>query len=234
MIRFIPVVGLMIVSSIAIMTSPARSQTRCTGSACVNLVFDGDSISAGWGSTGGQGLQAQVAAGMGGNLEVHNVAVGGRPVFKCLELYPQLVAPLYNSATTRNVIVFHAGDNDINARRDAKQTYAALTAYVAAAHRQGWKVVVSTELRRPDFPPAKEQELEDYNKLLIQNAAGADAVVDLDRDTTLSDFAYRADPSFFSKDRIHPSNGGYGRIAALLTPAVRRVADRPGQGRSGP
>ena len=68
---------------------------------------------------------AQVVAGMDRNVEVHNVAVGGRPVFQCLQLYPQLVMRLYNPATTHNVIVFHAGDNDIGAGRDAKQTYAA-------------------------------------------------------------------------------------------------------------
>ena len=117
----------------------------------VNLVFDGDSISAGWGSSPGHGLDARVVAALGGNVRLHNVAASGRPVAECLRMYDQLVAPLFDPAVRHNVIVFHAGDNDLVQGRDAALTYAAFTDYVAAAHRQGWKIVVSTELRRGDF-----------------------------------------------------------------------------------
>ncbi|HQT77683.1 MAG TPA: SGNH/GDSL hydrolase family protein [Rhodopila sp.] len=200
---------------------------RCTAADCVNLVFDGDSISAGWGSTPGHGLDAQVVARVGEPVVVHNVAVGGRPVLQCLQLYPKLVAPLFDPATPHNVIVFHAGDNDIAQGRDAQQTYAAFTGYVAAAHEQGWKIVVSTELRRFDFAPPQFDELENYNRLLRENKAGADAVVDLNQDVMLAEASHRNDRSLFSPDRVHPADAGYRLIAALLAPAVRRVAGRP-------
>ncbi|HEX2942760.1 MAG TPA: SGNH/GDSL hydrolase family protein [Rhodopila sp.] len=199
-------------------------KVRCMATDCVNLVFDGDSISAGWGATSGHGLDAQVAAQVGQPVVVRNVAVGGRPVLQCLELYPKLVAPLFDPAMPHNVIVFHAGDNDIAQGHDARQTYAAFSSYVAAAHQQGWKIVVSTELRRFDFPPPQFDELETYNRLLRENAAGADAVVDLSQDIRLAQAPYRNDQTLFSPDRVHPADAGYRLIAALLAPSVRKVA----------
>jgi lysophospholipase L1-like esterase len=154
----------------------------------------------------------------------HKLAVGGRPVSECLHLYPQGVAVLRDPASARNVIVFHGGDNDIRLGGDAAGAYAAFTDYVSLAHRDGWKVVVSTELRRFDFTPEKERELEDYNRRLRANAAHADAVVDLDTDARLAEPSYRTDPALFTGDRVHPNDGGYAVLARLLAPAVKRVA----------
>jgi hypothetical protein len=180
---------------------------NCEGAQCVNLVFDGDSISAGAGASPGNALDRQVAKAVGPDVRLHNVAVGGRPVVDCLRLYDQLVAPLFDASSRRNVIAFHAGDNDIAQGRSAEETYAAFTDYVAAAHRQGWKVVVSTELRHADFSVLLETKLENYNDLLRRNRAGADAVVDLDADPKLREFSYRKKPELFSHDGIHPSDG---------------------------
>jgi lysophospholipase L1-like esterase len=198
----------------------------CQSAQCVNLVFDGDSISAGIGTSPGQGLDKLVAVAVGDDVQLHNVAVGGRPVSECLHLYHQLVTPLYDPASHHNVIAFHAGDNDIAQGRDGAQTYAAFTAYVAAAHQQGWKVVVTTELRHADFSPYLEGKLEDYNFKLKRNQAGADAVVDLDTDARLRDLSHRKDPALFTHDGIHPSDGGYAVLAGMLAPAVKRVAGR--------
>ncbi len=192
----------------------------------VNLLFDGDSISAGLGASPGQGLDTRVGAALGDRVRLHNVAVSGRPVSTGLRLYPELVAPLFMPDSRCNVIVFHAGDNDILQGRTAAQTYAALTAYVAAAHRQGWKIVTSTELLRPDFSPGQEAELRSYNRLLRANGAGADAVVNFSSDPRMVELDRRKDPRLFSPDGIHPSDGGYAVLAGMLTPAVKRVVER--------
>lgn len=192
----------------------------------VNLLFDGDSIPAGMGASPSHGSDVLVAASLGAGVRLHNVAVGGRPVSDCLALYPRLVAPLFDPATTRNVIVFHAGDNDIAQGRNAGQTYAAFTAYVAAAHSQGWKVVVSTELRRMDWRTPQTTELARYNDSLRRNEAGADAVVDFDADSRMTDPALRRDPALFTRDGVHPSDGGYAVLAAMLAPAVKLAAGR--------
>jgi lysophospholipase L1-like esterase len=198
----------------------------CQTAQCVNLVFDGDSISAGAGASPGHGLDGQTVAAIGDDVRLHNVAVGGRPVWDCLQLYNKTVAPLFDTSSRHNLIAFHAGDNDIAQGRSADATYAAFTDYVAAAHRQGWKVIVSTELRHADFSALMETKLEDYNKLLRRNRAGADAVVDLDTEVRFKEFSYRTNPALFTRDRVHPSDGGYAVLAAMLAPEIKRIAER--------
>lgn len=198
----------------------------CESAQCVNLALDGDSISAGAGASQGQGLDRRLATAIGGEVRLFNVAVGGRPVHMCLSLYNQLLAPLFDASIRNNVISFHAGDNDIAGGRSADQTYDAFTAYVAEAHKQGWKVVVTTELKRPDFPPSLEQRLEDYNSLLVRNRAGADAVINLDTDPRFGDLAQRKNPALFTKDGVHPSDGGYAIMAAMLAPPVQHLTGR--------
>jgi lysophospholipase L1-like esterase len=203
----------------------AAVEKGCASTACINMVFDGDSISAGTGATRDNTPDRLLARALG-HVRVYNVAVGGRPVGECLRVFPELVARLFVPGGEPNVIVFHGGDNDIRLGNDAAHTYAVFTSYVSLAHAQGWKVVVSTELRRFDFPPAKEAQLEAYNDRLRDNKAHADAVVDLDAEPKFAEVAYRSDPAVFSKDRIHPSDGGYAILADMLAPAVKRVAGR--------
>lgn len=201
------------------------AEKGCSSAACINMVFDGDSISAGVGATRDHTPDRLVARAVG-HVRVYNVAASGRPVGESLRVFPDLVARLFVPGGEPNVIVFHGGDNDIRLGNDAAHTYAVFTSYVSLAHAQGWKVVVSTELRRFDFPPAKEAQLEAYNDRLRENKAHADAVVDLDIEPKFADAAYRRDPAAFSKDRIHPSDGGYAIMADMLAPAVKRVAGR--------
>lgn len=203
----------------------AAVEKGCASSSCINMVFDGDSISAGVGATRDHTPDRVVARTLG-HVRVYNVAVSGRPVGESARVFPDLVARLFVPGGVPNVIVFHAGDNDIRLGNDAAHIYAVFTSYVSQAHAQGWKVVVSTELRRFDFPAAKEAQLEAYNDRLRENKAHADAVVDLDAEPKFTDPAYRADPAVFSKDRIHPSDGGYAIMAEMLAPAVKRVAGR--------
>jgi hypothetical protein len=63
--------------------------------------------------------------------------MSGRPANECLHLYPALMVPLRDPRSAPNVIVFDAGDNDVNQGRNAAATYAAFTDYVAVAHRDG-------------------------------------------------------------------------------------------------
>jgi lysophospholipase L1-like esterase len=211
--------------AIAALRPGDAAEFGCSSARCINLVFDGDSISAGIGASRDHAADRLVARAVG-HVRLYNVAVSGRPMLECLQHYQELVAPLFVPGGPPNVIVLHAGDNDIAHGGTATQAYAAFTHYVVLAHQQGWKVVISTELKRPDFSPQKEAELESYNDRVRRNQAGADAVVDLDTEPRFADAAYRSDPAVFSKDRVHPSDGGYAVLADMLTPAVKHVAGR--------
>ncbi|MDR3537112.1 MAG: SGNH/GDSL hydrolase family protein [Acetobacteraceae bacterium] len=190
---------------------------------CGNIVFDGDSISAGVGSSPSQHPDVQFLKALDRPSRLTNVAVGGRPASECLRLFPSLVMPHYVPGARFNLIVFHAGDNDIAQGRDSIGTYKAFTAYVAAAHRQGWKVIVSTELPRPDFPPSREAELDNYNLSLIANLAGADVVADLGETPRLVAPQGRRESGLYAPDTVHLNDAGYGEMTHLLLEAARAV-----------
>lgn len=193
---------------------------------CGNIVFDGDSISAGYGSSPGSGPDALFLRALDRPARIADVAVAGRPVSDCLKLFDQTVRSRYAAGAQFNLIVFHAGDNDIAQGRDAQATYRAFAAYVVRAHEQGWKVLVSTELPSPHFKPEREAQLEDYNRRLVENRAGADVVVDLGRLARLNDSAGRAQSGLYSADEIHPNDAGYAELNRLLVEAARTVLPR--------
>lgn len=197
--------------------------THAAGTA-MNLVVEGDSIAAGIGATPNRGLDAQLVAAMGDQVRAKNVAASGRTVLNCLTGFKSRVAPLYAPEFSVNIIVFHAGKVDFLQGRDAGRTYAAFTDYVEGAHRQGWKVIVSTQLHRFDVRPAQQAQMDAYNDRLRRNRARADAVVDFDTDPRMLEPAQRHNPELFAADGIHPSDGGYAVLAAMIVPAIQRVS----------
>lgn len=205
----------------ALTTVPAHGVLAGVGG--MNVVLDGDGLSASIGASPGRGLDVLVAAALGGQARVRNVAASARPVLNCLTMFGQRVAPLYMPAYVANIIVFHGGDDDIAQGRGATRTYAALTDYIGTAHRQGWKVIVSTGLRRHDFSTARQADLEAFNDRLRRNWAGADAVVDFGNDPRLADPEQRLNPELFAADGVHPSDGGYAVLASILVPAIKRL-----------
>jgi lysophospholipase L1-like esterase len=220
-------------------STAACGQTGPLPSACGNIVFDGDSISAGVGAFNGYGLDNQFMGDLRRSARVANVAVGGQPVYVSLQRFDATVTPLFVAGARFNLIVFHAGDNDVAHGRDAHGTYAAFTQYVAKAHQQGWTIIVSTELQRPDFPPDKEAVLDAYNRMLLANTACADSVVNVATDPRLGALAKRSDPTLFSPDHIHPRDAGYAILARMLATAAqsmlgRSVGRRGGVGGLGP
>lgn len=203
------------------LASPQCADPGATKAPCVRIVFDGDSIAAGQGASDTGKPDRQFLAALNVPARISNVAVGGRPVQDCLRLFGAGVAPLFAPDAAANIIVFHAGDNDIRIGKTAAETYSAFGQYIAAAHSQGWKIVVSTEMQRVDFAPPQRAELAEYNRLLLANSVGADAVVDINADSRFADLSRRTDPAIFNADRIHPSDGGYAALASLLAPTVR-------------
>jgi lysophospholipase L1-like esterase len=202
-------------------SSPECREHRTLPQPCNVIVFDGDSISAGARATPGNGLDIQFMHALGSPARLYNIAVAGRGVVDCLTRFDQGVVPLKDPQARLNLIVFHAGGNDIAKRQSAAQTYQAFTSYVALAHAEGWKVVVSAELPRLNFLPAQRAELEAYNRDLLENKAGADVVVDVNADRRFGDLNDREGSPVFSFDKIHPNDAGYAILGQRLAAAVQ-------------
>ena len=159
-------------------------------------------------------------------VRVVTVAESGKPVLASLADFPKRVAPHHDPGAPFNVIVFHGGDNDIAAGRTAAEAADSLRRYVALAHAQGWKVIVSTELARPDWNTADQAALARYNALELRNEAGADLVIDYAGAPGMADAAGRAAGGFYNADRVHPSAKGYALLADLLRRAIAMVTTR--------
>ena len=184
------------------------------------LVFDGDSIAIGVGASPGRTLAEQVLPLLPAGVKSRVVGAGGRPVKDCLARFDGDVRPLFDARAGHNVIFFHAGDNDVTQGSNGRQAYAALSAYVARAHGQGWKVVVSTEMQRFDLPQAMQGELDVYNALVRANGAGADGMADFGGDATVGGVAVRRDPTYYTMDGVHPADAGYAVLAGLAAKAL--------------
>ena len=186
----------------------------------LNVLFDGDSISAGAGVPRFESPYEQLARMLGPGAQVKSVAVGGRPVKTCNALYSQLVAPAYDPSAKLNVIAFHAGDNDIAQGSTAQQTYDQFTGYVRKAHAQGWKIIVTTELDRPRFSITKQNELAEYNTMLLQNRAAADIVYDYNQVPAMRD---HRNPWVYTEDEVHPTVAGYTILAEMVLNGIKRL-----------
>ncbi len=184
------------------------------------LVFDGDSISVGLGAAPGSTLAEQVVPLLPQGVTSHVVGAGGRPVKDCLARFDAGVRPLFDARAANNLIFFHAGDNDVTQGSSGQQTYAALEAYIARAHAQGWKVVVSTEMQRYDLPEAMRADIDTFNAAVLANGAGADGVADFEGDGTMGGVAYRRDRRYYTLDGIHPADAGYAILAGLAAKAL--------------
>lgn len=187
------------------------------------IVFDGDSVSKGYGVRPDQAPDRQLALILGPSVSIYNKALSGWAVSAVLAKFEKDVMPLYDRSAPFNFIAFHAGDNDIAQGRSGADAYAALTQYLALAHRQGWKVIVSTELARPAWSPKDQTELSKYNSLVLQNSAKADDVIDYAREPPMNRTADRFQSGYFCKDAIHPSAKGYRLLAGLLANAIEHL-----------
>ena len=187
------------------------------------LLFDGDSISCGFGVEASQSPSAQIARLIDNPVRILTVAEPGRPVSVSLASFPDNVAPHFDAGARHNIIAFHGGDNDLAAGDTAVQAYDSLRRYIAAAHAQGWTVIVSTELGRPDWTAARQAELAEYDRLERQNDANADVVIDYASRPGLSGLTDRDRSGLYGPDRIHPNAEGYGLLAHLLRDAIATI-----------
>lgn len=184
------------------------------------LVFDGDSISLGVGASYGHTLADQVIPLLPEGMISYVTAAGGRQVKECLKLFESGVCQLYDKNAASNVIFFHAGDNDIAWGSNAHETYAAIKDYITLAHHQGWRVVVSTELQRYDWPHPARYELDLLNSFILANNAGADGVADFQGDPIMGSERGRLDQTCYTMDGVHPADAGYAILAKIAAAAL--------------
>lgn len=183
-------------------------------------VFDGDSLTAGSGSTGGNTYPAQYLALVngGGSWESYNVAIAGQTL-AAMAAASDVDSKFDVVRPARKVFIW-GGTNDMRAGTDDTTTYNRLVSYCNARKAIGWQVYVLTCLPRTgDVLPDDatfETRRQAFNTAVRNNyTTFADKLVDIAADSRIGDAGDNLNTTYFDADHIHMNNTGYGVVAAV-------------------
>lgn len=187
-----------------------------------SVVFDGDSLTAGYGLSGSESYPAQLMATLPDTIDWANVAVSG-------QVWPDLLAdaetdvdPRHRDDRTVNVVVVWAAANDLTAGFTAQETYENARRYCEGRQQRDFRVVILTmyPLHPRDVDRRFEAARRAYNDLLRAGwRAFADALVDVAADDRIGDESTASRSAYFL-DLVHLTPAGYAVIADCVRPAL--------------
>ena len=185
------------------------------------IVMIGDSIAVGAG--GGGSVGAINLMSFPASVAISNLGVSSSTLAQKID---DAAAGNFNTlyqADRPCVAVIQPGTNDIGTTGLSGATlyneYAA--PLIALLKAQGFRVLICTLLPRSDgsMTAAKQAERTNYNALVVANAGGADAVLDLASNAYFS-AAGASDDTAKLTDKLHPTAAGQAAIAPLLQAAL--------------
>lgn len=197
------------------------------------IACDGNSLTYGTQSTGGNTYPAQLYAALGGgttrgiergvagalgsgspSATVLNFGVAGQTSAQMIVDAAQTIDWPWcnaNAYPRKRILVCGEGTNDIaNSGLTAAQAWASFQSYCQARLAAGWYVIACTTLT---WSGANETIRNDYNNLIKAGTVGTDFSAFCDWDTAGvvgGDYA----------DGFHLTNAGYGKIASLLATQI--------------
>jgi len=171
------------------------------------VIFDGDSITYGVGSTGGLNYPNQTITLLGGSsaYDGTNLGVPSETIATMIANDPTVVDPLYSAYRTNNFVLIWGGTNDLYFGADNTTVYNYIVSYAEARRLAGFKVAVFTILpRSAGSPPANfESYRQSINSMLRANwAAFADALIDVATDSRIGDAGDELDTTYYA-DKVH-------------------------------
>lgn len=200
------------------------------------IVFEGDSMTSGVGSTGGQTYPQQTIDLLGGSSEWYGLNQGtpSETVQAMSANAASTIDNLYDDSLDYNILSFWGGTNDIFFGADAATTYSRIVSYAQGRQSAGFEVIVSTILPRSGggTPGTFEADRQLVNTNIRDNwETFADALSDIASDSRIGDAGDETDGTYYS-DNIHLTNAGYAIIAeyveeqvdALTTPVISSIA----------
>ncbi|MFH0916647.1 MAG: GDSL-type esterase/lipase family protein [bacterium] len=190
-----------------------------------NIVFDGDSLTAG--STATDPYPSQLMRRFRPGVEWANLGIGGQRLKDMLDRAPDDVDPLYDSRLGQNVVVVWGGTNDMRHWNHSPATvYSRLREYCLSRRQMGYTVVVLTLLPRSDgdYPANFEADRQAVNRSIRATWPGfADAMVDVGSDQLIGRQGSELDRRFFSGDRVHLNDLGLSVVAGRVGQLLKRL-----------
>lgn len=200
----------------------------------LKLVADGNSLTVGQGSTGGQDYLQQLktlltdtAPKVIADPVLANFGVGGQTTDAMIaDAATQIDTTLAAVGTySAQVLLGWEGTNDLYFGATAQDAYDDLATYYAARKAAGWRVLAFTITPRSNSgtPSDFETKRQQVNALLRANwPAFADGLVDVAADHRIGREGAETDTTYYT-DLVHMTNAGYAVVAELASAAVQRL-----------
>lgn len=171
-----------------------------------NIVFVGDSLTAGFGSLCNT-YPMQVISAMSSPNDVRWFNVGQSGLASA-----QLptISTLYKSDASKNICAVMIGTNDFRGAVTAATCLANLTNFVTAAKAAGFTVIACTV---PPGGGVNETQRASFNASVLSGSSGADHVADVGNAAQL---ATPSNATYFLTDTLHFNSTGSGVVAALV------------------
>lgn len=180
------------------------------------LIFDGDSITEGFGATFQRNRTRQTLAALNNqSIAYYNLGVSGTSANTINNAKVQSLSYQATEGAEGRAVVLLAGINDIRAGTAASTIWTSyISAYVTYAVGLGYSVAVGTLIQNTGLTAPQETERQALNTLIRNNAAGLGAlVIDYDADGT----------AVTLMDNTHPDNNGYAVMSARELPTIRTM-----------
>ena len=209
-------------AELAGLTAYFRARYRLPAAYPVRLVYDGDSITAGYQSTAGFTYPIQAGLLLP-QCDGYNLGISGQTLAQMLASAPTNLDPLHDGTKQGNIVVICGGTNDLYAGATPASVYANLQAYCAARRTAGWKVVVTTVLPRSASDPFDANRQTLNTNIRANWGTFADGLADIAADQRIGVPGANANSAYFA-DGTHPNNTGYGIMAQIVAGAVGPLA----------
>jgi lysophospholipase L1-like esterase len=189
------------------------------------LICDGNSLTFGTGSTGGNVYPNYLATSLGSTWQVFNIGVQGQVTSSMVTNAPNQIDNVLGSPYfSKDVIIAWEGTNSLNAGVDATTAYNSMVTYCLARKAAGAKVIVGTCLPRSSVgvPGDFNAQRATYNTLIRNNYQFfSDAILDVAADSRIGDDGDETNTTYYAGDNVHLNNTGYSVIAELALPVVQ-------------
>jgi lysophospholipase L1-like esterase len=192
-----------------------------------NFVCDGNSLTEGYGSTGGNTYPKQLydifMYDNSINISYTSFGVSGQTLTQMEEDASTQIDPLLS--TNYKVLIAWGGVNDFGLEpATTKETiYERYVIYCTNRKTAGWKVYALTMLPQSSYARVgfNAERLWFNNQVKTNLSTIIDGIIDVAGDTRIGDSGDELDVTYYTSDKIHLNNTGYGIIASLVYESIK-------------